>query len=125
MGVKLFMCFPFPWGKGETHKQNSQEISGKGRESPGIVPGWSRDNPVKILFMCFLAHWFSWPYSSRTTTVMRNFLKKSSFPKIRGHKVAATKTRKVSGNCKRNEFVSEGAVFCSGLKLSEIARKGP
>ena len=39
VGVKLFMCFPFSWGKRETHKQNSQEISGKGRESPGTVPG--------------------------------------------------------------------------------------
>ena len=39
VGVKLFMCFPFSLGKRETHKQNSQEISGKGRESPGIVPG--------------------------------------------------------------------------------------
>ena len=39
VGVKLFMCFPFSWGKRETHKQNSQEISGKGQESPGTVPG--------------------------------------------------------------------------------------
>ena len=39
VGVKLFMCFPFSWGKRETHRQNSQEISGKGRESPGTVPG--------------------------------------------------------------------------------------
>ena len=39
VGVKLFMCFPFSWGKRETHKQNSQEISGKGRDSPGTVPG--------------------------------------------------------------------------------------
>ena len=38
VGVKLFMCFPFSWGIRETHKQNSQEISGKGRESPGTVP---------------------------------------------------------------------------------------
>ena len=37
--VKLFMCFPFSWRKRETHKQHSQEISGKGRESPGRVPG--------------------------------------------------------------------------------------
>ena len=58
MGVKLFMCFPFSWGKRETHKQNSQEISGKGRESPGTVPGESRDNPVKLLFTCLLVYCF-------------------------------------------------------------------
>ena len=52
------MCFPFSWGKRETHKQNSQEISGKGRESPRTVPGKSRDNPVKFLFMCLLVYWF-------------------------------------------------------------------
>ena len=33
------LCVPFFMGKRETHKQNSQEISGKGRESPGTVPG--------------------------------------------------------------------------------------
>ena len=52
------MCFPFSWGKRETHKQNSQEISGKGRESPGTVPGLSRENPVKSLFMCLLVYCF-------------------------------------------------------------------
>ena len=52
------MCFPSSWGKRETHKQNSQEISGKGRDCPGTVPGQSLDNPVKILFMCFLVYWF-------------------------------------------------------------------
>ena len=55
VGVKLFMCLPFSWEKTKTHKQNSQEILGKGRESPGTVPGY---NPVKILFMCFLVYWF-------------------------------------------------------------------
>ena len=53
VGVKLFMCFPFSWGKRETHKQNSQEISGKGRESPGIIPGQSRENFVYV-FACLL-----------------------------------------------------------------------
>ena len=38
-GVKVFMCFPFSRGKKETHKQNSQEISGKGRERAGRVSG--------------------------------------------------------------------------------------
>ena len=42
------MCFPFSWGKRETHKQNSQEISGKGRESPGTVPGQSREIFVSL-----------------------------------------------------------------------------
>ena len=53
------MCFPFSWGKRETHKQNSQEISGKGRESPGIIPGQSRENFV-FVFACLLV--FSLPY---------------------------------------------------------------
>ena len=53
VGVKLFMCFPFSWGKRETHKQNSQEISGKGRDSPGIIPGQSRENFVYV-FSCLL-----------------------------------------------------------------------
>ena len=40
------------WGeKRETHKQNSQEISGKCRDSPGIIPGQSRGNFVYV-FSC-------------------------------------------------------------------------
>ena len=38
-GGQIVYVFPFFMGKRETHKQNSQEISGKGRESPGTVPG--------------------------------------------------------------------------------------
>ena len=53
-GGQIVYVFSFLLGKRETHKQNSQEISGNGRESPGQ----SRDNPVKILFMCFLVYWF-------------------------------------------------------------------
>ena len=39
-GGQIVYVFPFffPGQKKETHKQNSQEISGKGRESPGTVP---------------------------------------------------------------------------------------
>ena len=48
VGVKLFMCFPFSWGKEETHKQNSQEISGKGQDYPGIIPGQSRESSVYV-----------------------------------------------------------------------------
>ena len=59
VGVKLLCVSPFPEGKRETHKQNSQEISGKGRESPGTVPGQSRENVV-YLFACLLV--FSLPY---------------------------------------------------------------
>ena len=50
VGVRLFMCFPFSPGKRETHKQNSQEILGKGRESPGTV----RDNPGTIRWKFYL-----------------------------------------------------------------------
>ena len=58
-GGQIVYVFPFfPGEKRETHKQNSQEISGKGRESPGTVRGESRDNPAKILFMCFLVYCF-------------------------------------------------------------------
>ena len=38
-GGQIVYVFPLFLGKKETHKQNSQEISGKGRESPGTVPG--------------------------------------------------------------------------------------
>ena len=38
-GGQIVYVFPFFLGKRETHKQNSQEISGKSRESPGTVPG--------------------------------------------------------------------------------------
>ena len=40
------------WGKRETHKQNSQEISGKGRHSRGIIPGQYRENFVYV-FSCY------------------------------------------------------------------------
>ena len=42
------MRFPFFLGKREIHKQNSKEISGKGRENPGTVPGESRENFVSV-----------------------------------------------------------------------------
>ena len=45
VGVTLFMCFFFSWGKRETHEQNSEEIS---QEKAGRVPGQSRDNPGTI-----------------------------------------------------------------------------
>ena len=45
---------PFSSGKRETHKQNSQEISGKGRGSPGIIPGQSREHFVDVV-SCLLA----------------------------------------------------------------------
>ena len=51
MGVKLFMCFPFSGEKGKHINKNSQEISGKGRDSPGIIPGQSRENFVYV-FSC-------------------------------------------------------------------------
>ena len=39
-GGQIVYVFPvFFWGKGETHKQNSQEISRRGQDSPGTVPG--------------------------------------------------------------------------------------
>ena len=69
VGVKLFMCFPFSWGKRETHKQNSQETSGKGRDSPGIIPGQSRENFVYV-FSCLLV--FSRPqYPSKNPGMSR------------------------------------------------------
>ena len=53
VGVKLFMCFPFSWGKRETHTQTSLEISGKGRDNPG-----AGENFVYVFSVC----WFSRPY---------------------------------------------------------------
>ena len=39
-GGQIVYVFPFFLGKKrKPHKQNSQEISGKGQESPGTVPG--------------------------------------------------------------------------------------
>ena len=48
-GGQIVYVFLFSWGKRETHEQNSQEISGKGRESPGRIPGESRENIVYVL----------------------------------------------------------------------------
>ena len=54
-GGQIVHVFPFSWGKRETHKQNSQEISGK-----ALRLGQSRDNPGTIpeifvyVFSCLL-----------------------------------------------------------------------
>ena len=54
------MCFPFSWGKRETHTQT--KFPRKSQEKAGIIPGQSRDkprdSPVKILFMRFLVYCF-------------------------------------------------------------------
>ena len=69
VGVKLFMCFPFSWEKGK----HINKIPRKSQEKAGRVPGQSRDNPVKFLFMCFPVYWFfSLPWHSwrfRSTSV--------------------------------------------------------
>ena len=52
-GGRIVYVFPFSWEKRETHKRNSQEISGKGRDSPGIIPGQSCENFVYV-FSCVL-----------------------------------------------------------------------
>ena len=57
VGVKLFMCFPFSWGKRETHKQiprKSWERPGESRDSPGIIPGQSRENFVYVFSCLFV-----------------------------------------------------------------------
>ena len=57
-GGQIVYVFPFSWGKSETHKQNSQEISGKSRDSPGIILGQSGENFVYVfswLLFFFLA----------------------------------------------------------------------
>ena len=41
----------FSWAKRETQKQNSQDISGKRRDSPGIIPGQSCDYAFSCLFV--------------------------------------------------------------------------
>ena len=51
-GVNFVDVLPFSWRKRETHKQNAQELSGKGRDSPGK----SRDNPVKFMFQARERH---------------------------------------------------------------------
>ena len=49
------MCCVLFWRKRETHKQNSQEISGKCRDSPGITPGQSGEMFFFYVFPCLLA----------------------------------------------------------------------
>ena len=58
VGVKFVHVLHFSWGRRDTHKQNSQEISVKWWDSPGIVPGQSRGKFVYV-FSCLLA--FSGP----------------------------------------------------------------
>ena len=54
-GGQICLCVAlFSWGERETHKQNSQEMSGKCQNSPGIIPGQSRD----IVVYVFLVDWF-------------------------------------------------------------------
>ena len=48
-GSNLFMCCLF-LGNKETHKQISQEISGKCRDSPGIILEQSREILVYVFF---------------------------------------------------------------------------
>ena len=58
MGVKFVFVLPCSRGKLETHKQRSQEISGKwwdSPDSPGIGPGQSG------YFLCFLVYLFVVP----------------------------------------------------------------
>ena len=58
----VFMCRVFSWGMKETRKQKFQEkkISGKGRDSAGIILGQSHED----LFKRFLVYCFFWPESS-------------------------------------------------------------
>ena len=57
-GLNCLCVSLFLGGKGETHKQNSQEISGKGRESPGTVP-WKI---CLCVLLVFFFHPKIWPY---------------------------------------------------------------
>ena len=110
VGVKLFMCFPFSWGKRETHKQNSQEISGKGQESPGIVPGQSRENLVYV-FACLLVFFPAlW-----TPGKMRSFCRKKPCPK----------KFFVLGGGGSADFIFMGArIFLTLCRTPEILGKG-
>ena len=51
-GGQICLCVAFSWGNSETHKQNSQEISGKCRDSPGIIPGQSCQDFVYVFVVC-------------------------------------------------------------------------
>ena len=56
VGVKFVYVLPVSWGNWEKHKQNSEDISGKGRESPGqsrTILKQSRENFV-YAFSCLL-----------------------------------------------------------------------
>ena len=57
VGVNFSMCCLSSWGKSETHKQKSQEISGK-----------CRDNFVYDVFSCVYCFFFSGPDSHEYAT---------------------------------------------------------
>ena len=51
-GGQIVHVFLFFLGKTrETHKQNSQEVSEKGQDSPGIIAGQSRENYVSVFLI--------------------------------------------------------------------------
>ena len=81
---------PFSWGQGE----HISKIPRRSQEKAGTVPGKSRDNPVKILFMCFLVYFF---LALNNFTDMRFFLTHAFFdcPRDAAFHGNRSKTRKV------------------------------
>ena len=54
-GGQIGLCVALVLGeKGKHINKNPRKF----HENAGTVPGQSRDNPVKNLFMCFLVYWF-------------------------------------------------------------------
>ena len=50
VGAKFVYVLPLSWGNKETHKQHSQEISGKCLDSPGILRGESLETGKSTLW---------------------------------------------------------------------------
>ena len=89
MGVKFVYVLPFSWGNKETQTKFPANFR--------KMPGQSRDNPVKILFMCFLF---------RTRQVFAELrgcgaeLSSSSFKTI--HRAPTRIPQNCCGNCRGN-----------------------
>ena len=60
-GLFVFMCCPFFFLGGGGKGKHINKIPRKSEEKAGTVLGQSQDNPVKIMFVCFVVYCFSCP----------------------------------------------------------------
>ena len=104
-GGQVVYLFPFFLGKNcrETHKQHSQEISGKGRDSPGIIPGQSREHFV-YTFSCLLV--FPGPKNEhlKWATQQGSFLRGTPKVEIGAFKREWSVQARMKFSCEKHEF---------------------